>query len=59
MMTATASGSSTPLVRRFLTEAARNRVTVSLLVVVPVIFVAVAGGSIAELKVFRTQKIRY
>lgn len=46
--TASASGGRTVLVRRFLIEAARNRVTLSLLVVVPVIFVAVAGSSIAD-----------
>jgi hypothetical protein len=48
MTTATATGHGALLMRRFLTEAARNQVTVSLLVVVPVIFVAVAGSSIAD-----------
>ena len=36
------------LVRRFLTESARNRVAVGLLLVVPMVFVAVAGDSIAD-----------
>ena len=36
------------LVRRFLAEAARNRLTVSMLIVVPVVFVAVAGDAIAD-----------
>lgn len=35
-------------VRRFLLEAARNPVTVSMLIVVPVVFVAIAGGAIAN-----------
>ena len=46
--TATPTGSSIVLVRRFLTEVARNRVTLSLLVVVPVIFVGVAGSALAD-----------
>ncbi|MEU0681337.1 MULTISPECIES: ABC transporter permease [Streptomyces] len=37
-----------PLTRRFLTEAARNPVTVTMLVVVPVVFVAVAAKSVAD-----------
>jgi hypothetical protein len=48
MSAAATSGHGALLMRRFLTEAARNRVTVSLIVIVPVIFVAVAGSSIAE-----------
>jgi hypothetical protein len=36
------------LARRFLVEAARNRVTLSLLVVVPVVFVAVVGEVITD-----------
>ncbi|MBD3945894.1 MULTISPECIES: ABC transporter permease [Nocardioides] len=36
------------LVRRFLVEAARNRVTLGLLVVVPVVFVAIVGGVITD-----------
>ena len=36
------------LVRRFATEVARNRVTLTLLVVVPVVFVAVVGGVITD-----------
>jgi hypothetical protein len=36
------------LVRRFVLDVARNRVTVGLLVVVPVVFVAVAGGAITD-----------
>jgi len=53
-MTATTTTTTTSiatgglLVRRFLTEASRNRVTVSMLVVVPVVFVAVVGGAIAD-----------
>jgi len=42
------TGPSALLARRFLTEASRNRVTVSMLVVVPVVFVALAGGAIAD-----------
>lgn len=44
---ATAGGRGV-LVRRFLLEVARNRVTLSLLVVVPVVFVAVVGGVITD-----------
>ncbi|MDN3029525.1 ABC transporter permease [Streptomyces sp. S.PB5] len=36
------------LVRRYVSETARNRVTVSMLVVVPVVFVAVAAQKIAD-----------
>ena len=36
------------LARRFITEVARNRVTLGLLVVVPIVFVAVVGGTIAD-----------
>lgn len=46
--TAAVTGTGGLLVRRFLAEAARNRVTVSMLVVVPVVFVAVAGDAIAD-----------
>lgn len=47
--TATTSiGTAGLLVRRFLTEASRNRVTVSMLAIVPVLFVAVVGGAIAD-----------
>ena len=42
------AGSEALLVRRFVTEVARNRVTVGLLVVVPIVFVAVVGGTIAD-----------
>ena len=42
------AGSEALLVRRFVTEVARNRVTVGLLVVVPILFVAVVGGTIAD-----------
>lgn len=48
MSTATTAGRRALLMRSFLTEAVRNRVTVSLLVVVPAVFVAVAGASIAD-----------
>lgn len=36
------------LVRRFITEAARNYVTLTLLVVVPIVFVALVGGVITD-----------
>lgn len=36
------------LVRRFITEAARNRLTLSLVVVVPIVFVAIVGGVITD-----------
>ena len=39
---------STLLLRCFLLEASRNRVTLSLLVIVPVLFVAVVGGAITD-----------
>ena len=54
MDTASATTTGTPrggpglLVRRFVAEAARNRLTLTLLVVVPVVFVAVVGGVITD-----------
>lgn len=42
------AGSTALLVRRFVSDVARNRVTLGLLVVVPVVFVAVAGGAITD-----------
>ena len=44
----TVPGTGALLVRRFLSEAARNRVTLGMLVVVPTVFVAVAGDAIAD-----------
>jgi hypothetical protein len=48
MSTVATAGTGVLLVRRFLTEASRNRVTISMLLVVPVVFVAIAGGAIAD-----------
>ena len=47
-MTPGVTASSGLFVRRFLSEAARNRVTVTMLIVVPVVFVAIVGGAITD-----------
>ena len=48
-MTAVAGLTGPPLVRRFLADYARNPVNVTMLVLVPVAFVAGAAGSLSQL----------